>query len=67
MIPNFFKLGFWQKKRLIKLQNRIVEPRFADNEYRTTQNYVGEVLSAGYEKIHYISPKPKIWVVLWRV
>lgn len=53
------KEDFCQKERLIELQNRIVDPRFADKEYRTTQNYVGEALSMGYEKIHYISPKPE--------
>ncbi|SFP73730.1 Fic family protein [Hydrogenimonas thermophila] len=50
---------FCQKERLIELQNRIVDKRFADKDYRKNQNYVGETLLHGREKIHYISPKPK--------
>ena len=53
------KEDFCQKDRLIELQNRIVDPRFADKNYRTSQNYVGEALALGYEKVHYISPKPE--------
>ena len=33
---------FCEKPRLIDLQNRIVDPRFRDSDYRTSQNYVGE-------------------------
>ena len=50
---------FCTKKQLIKLQNRIVDSRFRANNYRTSQNYVGESLSFEEEKIHYISPKPE--------
>jgi len=50
---------FCTKEKFISLQNRIVDTRFADNNYRTTQNYVGESISYGYEKVHYISPKPE--------
>ncbi len=53
------KADFCTKDRLITLQNRIVDSRFADNDYRSSQNYVGESLSFWGEKIHYISPKPK--------
>ncbi len=53
------KEDFCEKMRLVELQNHIVDPRFADNDYRTNQNYVGEALSVGYEKIHYIPPKPE--------
>ena len=50
---------FCSKERLIELQNRIVDPRFADTDYRKDQNYVGETVAFGREKIHYISPKPE--------
>lgn len=49
---------FCEKESLIDLQNRIVDPRFKDKAYRTTQNYVGQTLSYQKEVIHYICPKP---------
>ena len=48
---------FCEKTRLIDLQNRIVDPRFQDSDYRTNQNYVGETISPQREKVHYICPK----------
>ena len=59
LLKEAHKDDFCTKERLIGLQNRIVDSRFADDNYRTTQNYVGESISYGEEKIHYISPKPK--------
>ncbi|BDY13322.1 cell division protein Fic [Hydrogenimonas cancrithermarum] len=53
------KEDFCQKERLLELQNRIVDKRFADRDYRQNQNYVGETVSFGREKVHYISPKPQ--------
>lgn len=50
---------FCEKSRLIDLQNRTVDPRFADQDFRNTQNYVGEAVSWGKERIHYVSPKPE--------
>jgi Fic/DOC family len=52
------KEDFCEKGRLIALQNRIVDPRFKDNDYRTTQNYVGQTISYQREIIHFICPKP---------
>ena len=52
------KDDFCTKDKLLQLQNRIVDARFRDSDYRTTQNYVGERISYTEEKIHYISPKP---------
>lgn len=49
---------FLSKQALIDLQNRIVDKRFADHDYRTTQNYVGESIGVAAQKIHYVSPKP---------
>lgn len=49
---------FCDKDLLIDLQNRIVDPRFKDKDYRTNQNYVGQTVSYQREVIHYICPKP---------
>jgi len=53
------KEDFCNKEQLISLQNRIVDPRFRDEDYRKNQNYVGEAVALGEEKIHYVSPKPE--------
>ncbi len=50
---------FCDKERLLELQNHIVDSRFADKGYRKSQNYVGEAITLGRERIHYISPKPE--------
>lgn len=50
---------FCEKSRLIELQNRIVDPRFADSDYRVTQNYVGQTAIYQKELIHYVCPKPE--------
>ena len=49
---------FCQKTRLIDLQNRIVDPRFQDSDYRKVQNYVGESMGWQNEKVHFACPKP---------
>ncbi|GAB6190497.1 Fic family protein [Desulfocastanea catecholica] len=52
------KEDFCIKERLIDLQNRIVDPRFKDSDYRTKQNYVGQTASYQKEVIHFICPNP---------
>jgi len=59
LLKEAHKDDFCSKESLIALQNRIVDARFVDSDYRTTQNYVGERISYLEEKIHYISPEPK--------
>lgn len=54
--PTIVKLT---KEQLIELQNIIVDPRFKDSDFRTSQNYVGENVDYYFQKIHYISPKPE--------
>ena len=49
---------FCGKPRLIELQNRIVDARFRDVDYRRTQNYVGETVAQGNERIHFVAPRP---------
>jgi hypothetical protein len=50
---------FCGKKQLIELQNRIVDPRFRESDYRSSQNYVGETIAWQKEKIHFACPKPE--------
>lgn len=52
------KEDFCEKERLIELQNRIVDPRFKDSDYRVSQNYVGQTVAYQQEIIHFICPKP---------
>ena len=49
---------FFTKPKLIDLQNRIVGERFGNADYRTDQNYVGETVSTGNERLHFVSPRP---------
>lgn len=49
---------FCQKPRLIQLQNRIVDARFRDVDYRKSQNYVGQSVAWQSEYIHFAAPKP---------
>jgi len=52
---------FCTKPLLIHAQNSIVDPRFADTDYRTNQNYIGQnlPLTVGGQRIHFICPKPE--------
>jgi len=52
------KEDFCEKLHLIDLQNRTVDPRFRDTDYRRVQNYVGESVDWRREKVHFASPKP---------
>lgn len=49
---------FCEKHLLIDVQNRIVDPRFRDTDYRASQNYVGQAISYQKQLIHYVCPKP---------
>ncbi len=53
------KLKTLTKEKLIQLQNSTVDPRFADQDYRRTQNYVGELPNLYSQELHYIPPKPE--------
>ena len=50
---------FCRKTRLIEVQNRIVDARFREPDYRLSQNYVGETVVWQKEKIHFVCPKPE--------
>lgn len=49
---------FCEKPLLIDVQNRIVDPRFRDTDYRASQNYVGQAISYQKQLVHYVCPKP---------
>jgi hypothetical protein len=49
-----------EKRRLITLQNAIVDPRFAAGDYRNFQNYVGNSTGNGTQYFHYVCPPPAI-------
>ena len=50
---------FCEREQLIELQNRIVDARFRDFDYRLSQNYVGETVAWQKEKVHFACPKPE--------
>lgn len=50
---------FCRKVQLIDVQNRIVDPRFRDSDYRSDQTYVGETVAWQKERIHFACPKPE--------
>jgi hypothetical protein len=47
-----------RKPQLVTLQNAIVDPRFVEADYRTRQNWVGESVTLGQERVHYVCPRP---------
>jgi hypothetical protein len=53
------KEDFCRKPRLIEVQNHIVDARFRDSNYRSSQNYVGETVAWQRERIHFACPKPE--------
>lgn len=44
---------------LVEIQNRIVDPRYQDRGYRKNQNYIGETVHYGNERIHHVCPRPE--------
>ncbi len=47
------------KQAFVDLQNSIVDPRYAQKDWRTIQNYVGQTASNYTEIVHFICPKPE--------
>lgn len=43
----------------VRLQNAIVDPRYAETEWRSTQNFVGQTRRDFTEHVHYVCPKPE--------
>jgi hypothetical protein len=50
---------FCRKTQLIEVQNRMVDARFRDSEYRSRQTYVGETIAWQKERVHFACPKPE--------
>jgi hypothetical protein len=53
--------SFLKKDALVELQKAIVDPRYANDGWRSAINeqvYVGETLGPGQERIHFAAPKP---------
>jgi hypothetical protein len=46
------------KGELIRLQNTIVDPRYAAKDWRTIQNFIGETTVDFREEVHFICPRP---------
>lgn len=55
---------FCRKPQLIEVHNRVVDTRFRDSDYRSSQNYVGETVDWQKERIHFACPKPEDLAVL---
>jgi hypothetical protein len=47
------------KQAFVDLQNSIVDPRYAQKDWRTIQNYVGQTASNYTEIVHFVCPKPE--------
>lgn len=47
------------KDAFVALQNQIVDPRFAADDWRTIQNYVGQTMRDYSEQVHFVCPKPE--------
>ena len=47
---------FCEKPFLLDVQNRIVDPRFRDTDYRKSQNYVGPTITYQKQSVPYVCP-----------
>lgn len=47
------------KAQLISLQNQIVDDRYRQSDWRADQVYVGETMTPGHEKVHFVAVKPQ--------
>lgn len=47
-----------RRDALIALQNRVVDPRFQDADYRDRQNYVGQSINPLREIVHFVGARP---------
>ena len=53
-----------EKASFIDLQNKIVDPRFGEADWREVQNYVGQTMSDYTEQVHFVCPKPEDVAIL---
>lgn len=53
------KFNLTDKQSFIRLQNVIVDPRYAARDWRGEQNYVGQTMSDYREQVHFVCPTPE--------
>jgi hypothetical protein len=58
LLETSYALAEVSEQSLTEIQNRIVDPRYAENGYRDVQNYVGESIGPYRQLVHYAAPKP---------
>lgn len=46
------------KRALIHLHGAIVEPRYAEDDWRQVQNFIGETIGGYRELVHFVCPRP---------
>jgi hypothetical protein len=51
-------LDCYSEAGLVKLQNAIVDERYAERGFRSSQNYIGQSLGPTREIVHFVPPKP---------
>lgn len=49
----------FSEEELVRLQNAIVDPRYAARGFRDFQNYVGQTMRDYTQKVHYVCPPPQ--------
>jgi len=47
------------EEKLVRIQNTIVDPRYAAEGFRDFQNYIGQTMRDYTQKIHYVCPPPR--------
>ena len=47
------------KEQLVRLQNMIVDVRYAQQDWRKIHNFVGQTASDWSERVHFVCPKPE--------
>jgi hypothetical protein len=52
------EMDFFTRERLIELQQAVVDARFANDDFRKDQNYVGQSVGYGQEIVHFVPPRP---------
>lgn len=49
----------FSEEEFVRLQNAIVDPRYAARGFRNFQNYVGQTMRDYTQKVHYVCPPPQ--------
>lgn len=47
------------KAALLRLHATIVDPRYAEHDWRCIQNFVGETIGGYRERVHFVCPRPE--------